>query len=92
MLVAQCARLCSDCEDGSTCCRKHPDASRVGRFQGLDVMKHNDTKQPKLADANEGADMLERLLDIIHGADRPAQIPGHYGNGTIKVRENKHAA
>ena len=42
-------------------------------------------KADKIADSNDGARELERLLDRTLGPRRGPQIPGHYGNGTRKV-------
>jgi hypothetical protein len=38
-------------------------------------------KHIKIAEAQEGADALEDVLERIHGADFELQIPGHFGNG-----------
>ena len=38
-------------------------------------------KAAEIREADDSADDLERLLDSIHGHDRGAQVPGHFGNG-----------
>lgn len=45
-------------------------------------------KADKLADVQAGADLLAWVLDRTLGPKRGPQIPGHYGNGTMKKEQN----